>query len=472
MVLSVMLVLHHEIWMDEAYHYLLARDSTSLADLFRKGTQTGHPVFWNELLFLYKYLFSGILPMQLLHCSIAGICVFLINRYSPFTRFENILISFGYFFLYEYNIIAKNYMPGFCLVFAAIVLYDRKKSFLMISVLLGLACNFHLFTLFVSLSLFVYMILSKEVVAEKKVRVLGFVLMILGIVCAIYQIMPSTQHINMYKSYDAPSFWSLDRAGRSLAVMCRGLVNIPDFRKPDYWNSNLIFNVNRIACYLVSLLVSMIVFFSFKRRPLILLLFFIPVSLIMLFVYVMPLSTGVRYWGYCYVLLIICFWLYKKQEEPKPYSKLFFKIVLGIQVIVAIPALWIEYHTPFSNAKYAAQSLKDAGLLGRPLFVQSLSMGPSLCAYGNTSVYYPANKTFETFSYDVNHKQYLPEDFLKECLRDLKVMKLDTCILVMSAPLDSSFNHEQEQYRLHKIAFHKGAIITSENYYLYLLSTN
>lgn len=470
--LSCFMVLRHELWIDESYHYLLARDSFSVGDLLANGSHSGHPLLWNLLLYAYKFLFPGIVAMQILHCTIASVCVFLITRYAPFCRLEKMLIVFGYFFLYEYNIIAKNYILGFCLVFAALVLYSVKKPFWIVTVLLALACNAHLFTLFVSLSLFLYILIQKEEKSSNKNLLLCIPVMAMGIFIAAMQILPSVDQFHQYAQSDAPSFFSLDRLGRSLGVVCRGLFNIPDLRKSDYWNSNLFFNLSRISCYLLSLLAMLIIAFGFKRHKKIALLFLMPVLGIMAFVYVMPLATGVRYWGYSYIMLIICFWLYAQQQEPQRLMNLFFKTVLGIQVIMAIPALFIDYSRPFSNAKYAAESIQQKGLSGKPLFVQSLSLGPSLSAYNGRPVYYPAAKNAGSFSYEIAGKTLRANEFLEESRRDLEEMKLKEAVLVMKEPfeLQKITKTTARDCSISYISVHTGAVITSEDYYLYLIS--
>ena len=470
LLLSCFFVLFHELWMDEAYHYLLARDSHSLGQLFANGSRTGHPLLWNLVLYLYKFLFPGIAAMQILHCLIAAFCIFLISRYAPFGKPEKIMIAFGYFFLYEYNLIAKNYILGFCLVMAAMALYQAKKPFRIVAVLLALACSLHLFMLFVALSLFLYFVVQKEDKRYDKNPLLSVAVMVIGLLCAAMQILPSAGHLAQYADSDAPSFFSLDRLGRSLGVLCRGLLNIPDFSKTDYWNSNLFFNLNRISCYLLSFATMLIIGIGFRRHQKILLLFFMPVFAIMAFVYLMPLATGVRYWGYSYVMLIICFWLYTREQKPEGYMALFFRAVLGIQVLVAIPALFIDYSRPFSNAKYAAEIIKREGLSGKTLFVQLLGLGPSLSAYTGQQVYYPASKNFSSFSYEMAGKALSAGEFLDESQRDLERLHLKDAVLVMKEPLSMADASKPYTCRIDEISVPAETSVTYEDYYLYLIS--
>src|SRR5690349_8080021 len=49
--LSLQGVYHHEIWLDEAHHWLLARDSDSFSNLVYHARYDGHPLLWNLILF-------------------------------------------------------------------------------------------------------------------------------------------------------------------------------------------------------------------------------------------------------------------------------------------------------------------------------------------------------------------------------------------------------------------------------------
>jgi hypothetical protein len=467
LLLSLFFVSYHELWLDESYHYLLARDSKSFTDLIHNGTPTGHPILWNLVLFYYKIILPGVFAMQFLHCFIASVCVFTIACFSPFSRIQKFLIAFGYFFLYEYNIIAKNYILGFTLVFIVLALSDRKKPLWLIAVLLALASNMHLFTLFISLFLFSYLFFYHYKSQTKTIIFLSVGILLLGLVIAFMQIIPPLSVIKEYKSYDSPSFFSMDRLGRSLSAINRGLVNIPDFRLHSYWNSNLIYNTSHYLAYFISFVFIFLIFFVYKNNKPVLLLFFCPALCILFFVYLAPLATGVRYWGYFYVLFIICNWLYKNKYTESYFTKYVFLFVLSLQFIISIPALIVEYKFPFSNGKNAAESLKQTQNIKHPLFLQILAIGPSLSAYSDKKIYYPASKSFESYSYNIPSKNYAPIAFVETSINDLISMKGDTCILVLNESISDSICHN---YHLKKISSHLNAISSSENYYLYLLS--
>ena len=461
---------NHEIWLDESYHYLLPRSSVSVSQMVRNSAPYGHPILWNIVLFYYGKIAPGIFEMQVLHCLIASLCIFIISYYSPFNTYEKLLIVYGYFFMYEYNVIAKNYTLGFMLVFLALILFEKNKKLWVIAITLGLAANVHLFTLFLSASVFIY-IGIKRFEAPFQKQFLPIVIFLLLLIVAAIQIIPPENVIREYDSFNHSSLLSVERLKRAFGSFGKGLVNIPDFRTVHYWNSNFIYNISHLLNYLLSALLVVLVFFHLHKNRKLLLLFFIPVSFIMCFVYLAPLSIGIRYWGYYYVLLIICTWLLRRQTESTSFSKVFFVSILSIQFLVSLPALLVDYYYPFSNAKKAATILKEQKKERYPLFTEKLALGPPLSAYMGKPVFYPSSKTFETFSFRFVSKKYTAHEFVQESLVKLKEMHFDTCILVLATEMpDSVPSFFKHTCFIDKIAVLENAIVPSENYFLYLLS--
>src|SRR5688572_7372207 len=81
--ISLIGTLCHEIWMDEAHHWLLGRDSKNLFDLWQNTRYEGHPILWNVILFAISRFSYNPLWMQLAHWLVAIAVVFVFIRYSP-----------------------------------------------------------------------------------------------------------------------------------------------------------------------------------------------------------------------------------------------------------------------------------------------------------------------------------------------------------------------------------------------------
>ena len=96
-------VLNHEMWSDELMFWMMARDNHSLGDLIRTlRFEYMHPWLWGILLYGISRFTREPLAMQVFHIAVATAAVFLLVRFAPFTRLQKVLLSFGYFFVYEY----------------------------------------------------------------------------------------------------------------------------------------------------------------------------------------------------------------------------------------------------------------------------------------------------------------------------------------------------------------------------------
>jgi hypothetical protein len=51
-------IYHHELWLDEAQHFLIARDSESLRSLYFNMQYDGHVRLWNYLLYFITHYIS------------------------------------------------------------------------------------------------------------------------------------------------------------------------------------------------------------------------------------------------------------------------------------------------------------------------------------------------------------------------------------------------------------------------------
>lgn len=116
--LSLYGLMHHELWRDETQAWLIVRESHSLAQLLENIRYDGHPALWFMALFALPEIQQGFLPAQVLHYLIALASAALLLFCSPFSRLERCLLLFGYFMLYEYTVIARNYGAGALLLWA------------------------------------------------------------------------------------------------------------------------------------------------------------------------------------------------------------------------------------------------------------------------------------------------------------------------------------------------------------------
>ena len=84
---TLIFVLHHEIWADEAQVWLLAKN-LSVFELFKHLVNEGHPSFFYLLVMPFAKVFSpifganAIISMQLICWLASGSCIFYITVFS------------------------------------------------------------------------------------------------------------------------------------------------------------------------------------------------------------------------------------------------------------------------------------------------------------------------------------------------------------------------------------------------------
>ena len=116
--LSLFIAPYHELWADEVQAFLIARDAPISDIISQIPHQEGHPSLWHLLLKGLIFLFGDNLNITYVSISIMSLTVAIFLFCYNIPIIYKILIPFGHYFLYQYNIISRNY----CLVYLALVL--------------------------------------------------------------------------------------------------------------------------------------------------------------------------------------------------------------------------------------------------------------------------------------------------------------------------------------------------------------
>ena len=191
---------HHELWRDELQHWMLVRDSTGPLDLFRNMKYETIPKLWHLSLLPVTWLTSSPAGMQILHWAIASTAVFVVARYAPFGPLQKVLFAFGYFPLYEYGVMSRNYALGLLFaVVACALLRRRHRRPLWLALVLALMSNTSAHGCILAIGMLLGLILDycleRRALAEDDavdVRKLyaGFAVVAAGILLAVLQMIP------------------------------------------------------------------------------------------------------------------------------------------------------------------------------------------------------------------------------------------------------------------------------------------
>lgn len=401
-------ILHHELWLDEAHHWLLARDSNSLSELLQNTHIEGHPLLWSFLLYGITRFTADPFWMQFLHILISSSGVFIFLRKAPFDWIFKTLFIFGYFMIFEYNLISRNYSLGILFVFLACSVFkNRDQKFTLLCLYLAVASNTHLMFSVIAFALFLTL-LAEQIQNKQFLKpqfVTGYFLFGLGLFLIYIQI------------HSTDSDWLLNpisklpfqkRFVQGFVSFYKGIVTIPDFRTIHFWNSNLFVNLSKpIAGTLALLIYFLPLLLFFKNRKT---LFFVYTGLIgtQVFFFVTQ-REAIRFHGMTYIIIIVALWIehYYHSEDYKfkdflnslkltLFKKPIIYSILIIHLCSGIYAYSIDYAFDFSSAKETISYVKKVNT-DKIEIITVTCEGTMLSAYLEKKIFFLCNGSLQSF---------------------------------------------------------------------------
>lgn len=379
-------ICRHELWLDEAHHFLLAKDSEHFGALLYACRNEGHPLLWNVLLFILTRFSDNFFYMQLLHLLISCFTVMLICK-SRLKRLEKIFIIFGFYILYEYTIISRNYgLSAFFLLFLIQKYLAKKENIILLSATVFLFANTHLFSFVISLAfVFTYLIYHHEILKtqSKKNILLSLLILLTGWGIAVYCIVPPQNYGFTFIEYDTSSYSSSERILKTLSASFKGLFYIPDYTiKGNYYENSYYFislHLSNWQLYALSIAALIIPAFIFKNNRFALTLFFIFSLLFSSIYFFLPLNAGIRYFGFFYLVFIACYWI-ARPNISKFWSNISL-LIFFIQFINGIFMYSLDYRYPFSESKNVTNYLEALNKKNEPVFILNSMSRPAISVY-------------------------------------------------------------------------------------------
>jgi hypothetical protein len=469
-------VAHHELWLDEAHHYLFARDSRTLSDLWHNMRYDGHPILWNVLLMPVTYFSTDPSWMQWFHVLIAVAAVGIFLFYSPFRIWEKILFISGYFMLYEYTVISRNYALFMLFLFSSLVCYDRRRYVLLGVMLVGLA-NTHFFGL-AAAAAFVFMVMADVVwIRPKPVSKplwIGAGIFLAGAIVSLLQIVPPPDSW-FYTHINKISTW--DRLARASVAFWKAFVPVPDVLNYCYWNTNLLMEISKPLCALISAGLFFVPLLIFRRKLSVAVFFYAGAIFMLLFFYVSDFNAN-RYYGTIYFIFIASVWisrtdtrrhvhivLLKNIDFKRDYTALFITTVLIVQVASGVVCYTLDLVRPFSEARYAAWYMRRNDQIHDYVAV-GCGTAP-VAAYLETKIYYLNNKAYGSFCFfNQAADPYNDRRVKRETLEFVRKLNRPAFLILHS---EISLTDSDRKYITFERAFDK-SVLTSERYFVYRVS--
>lgn len=142
-VFTLIIVLHHEIWADEAQAWLVVRDLDIYGVIEHVRTE-GHPLLWYFILFPLAKINLPVVSMQIINWLFVILAVSVFIWKSPFNTFCKISVLCSSAFLYWFPAIARSYCLIPFLLFLIAYLYKKQEKHpYLYAIILALLANVH-----------------------------------------------------------------------------------------------------------------------------------------------------------------------------------------------------------------------------------------------------------------------------------------------------------------------------------------
>jgi hypothetical protein len=401
LVLGILGIYHHEMWRDETEAWMIARDSNTLLELRNHMTYQGHPMLWHLGLWIITRFTHNPFYMQIYHVLIMMSVIYLFTRYSTFPTWIKLLFPFGYYTLFEYSIISRNYSIALLLLIVFCI-FIQKKKYISSAIVLGLVSNTNAFALIASTGL-AFAIYAWPVIHS---RFSANALRLWWKPALIYTIFTLFSAINMIPPPDCFTYTKKFDNPHTLYEMIlsfnKGVwstIAIPRiYIMERFWNSSLFYDFGSISALGIAFLFINLKYLIRDRGMQIgWILSMIGIALFDHFIY--PFSSS-RHQGIFLMIWLMFVWLSTPQSGFVIHNKMtkaMLVIIFVCQLVGGVFSYIMDLKYTFSEAKETAafiekNNLQDELLAG--YFDYSTS---PVGAYLDRRIYYPERSGYGTF---------------------------------------------------------------------------
>lgn len=400
--------LSHVMWRDEWQPLLTARDTSNFGEFFEQSRYLGMDGYFSFCWMIQK-TGLGLWFFKLVLVLISAVGIYAFCKFSPFTRLQNVLFAFGYFPLYEYGAILRNY--GIILttsIIATAIISSSALHPLAFGVCIAAMAQTNGFgvifsMIFAATYLYEFHRRGLDWSALAKPRpIIGAVIALVGIAFGVLSVLKTfflcppwvaAAQSGGFVASD-PYFY---RFVQSLPVFFRGIFPVPLFGS---WNSQIL---DPWPWVQGAMSVSLIVLLCFMlRRSKTALVFFAFCLIALGGMFLFAVYGQMRHHGHYFVLVVLALWLALRLGPANSgkgitlaswsgsLPSMVFTGILFVHLAAGAIFVLQEQLVPFSGSKEAARIIKSnapedalvigdidawmgplSGYLGRPIYVAS-----------------------------------------------------------------------------------------------------
>jgi hypothetical protein len=392
--------LRHEMWRDELRAWQAATASATLAELAANIRSEGHPGLWYALLYPLSRFTDHPVAMQLLHLAIAIAGAAVVLFAAPFPLVWRTIAVLGYFPLYEYGAISRNYGLGALLLFGFCAVYPvRGRRPGLAAALLVLLAQTTVYGLILSLALGLMWIADGRTrlagaPAQQRPPVGALAVWLAGLAASALQL---TGGLSVKRPFDPEVITATNRVLDVLAGPWRGLAPFPSLRF-NFWDSNLldVLPDGALVQTVLGLVLVVALAWMFRRRPPLLMLYLGGSTALVAFAFLVYVGH-LRHHGHHMLLLLASTWLLMDREavEPgtptrRPRLDPLVAVLLVVNLAAGLYACGRDWRDPFSAAREVARSISDTGLSGLPIVGHRESVVAGVGGYLRRPLHHPS----------------------------------------------------------------------------------
>jgi len=474
----------HEMWRDELQAWLLARDSATPLDLMRNLKYEGHPGLWHGSMWLLKFIAPVPVVMRALHWVIAVAAVYLVARYAPFTRLQRALFAAGYFPLFEYAAISRNYALGAALTFAACALFVRARP-LALALVVGLMAHANLFAFILGIAFAAAWVADRlsphyrdegRRTAERRAWLLPGLIVLTLFASAALQVFPPAD-IGLALGWH----FGPDRDRLMEVVLALPTALFP-FRQltEHWWASAPVAKLPewRVVLAPLAIAVSLLAVLALRHRRSALVFLLVAGTGLFAFFYI-KFVEGPNHSGHLYLALIAALWLgYGTADVELPQSaprqRLWhlmsgpvLTLLLVAQAVAGLMAVWLEHRYTFSMGRATADYLRQQHLDAYPMVAEPDFAATTVLGYlGKESAWFPRGERQGSFViWDMKRRPAVTDSAVVAAADSISRSGHDTVVVLVNRELDP----DAAGTELRPVASFTGGVIYNEDSHIYLL---
>jgi len=410
---NLFFALRHVMWRDEWMPLTVARFTSGYGEFFEHIQYIGRHAFFS-LCWLLEGADGSLSLFKLFIVLVSSVGVFVLCCYSPLSRLQKVLFAFGYYPLYEYGTILRDYsVIGALSIICCALLNSARWRPLAFSIAVALLMQTNPFGLALACALgatFVFDSWQKERLGPELLgnlpAISGGVLVVCSFFAALITMIPPPEVAEVILGQPLRQDSHFVRLIESLPFPIRGWLPIPMF---GMWNSQILDPWPSLQIFLTFGFIAVVVAILWRSKTA---LFLFVIGMLGLGAVLCHLPwTALRYHGPYFLLLVFAYWTLRSAPERgrdvapeaaparwlRRRASAIMTGLLTVHVVVSAMFLLQEQVIPFSGSRDAAEIIRksapqDAPIIGDPDYLMI-----SLSGYLGREVFVASRKEYGSF---------------------------------------------------------------------------